>query len=364
MTPQQQRLADLLATGMTNQAAADAMGIQVRSVYAMKRRMAEAGEEPEGVAEALATARAQGADAVWLKSKEASILWRRPKEERDPQAFLDAIRKGLADLPRAESVSDPLTGPADLMAVFPVADLHIGLLTDMEEVGAKWDTKIALRTFEDAFARIVDRTPAAGVAVLAQLGDLTHNDDQRNVTPQSGHQLDVDSRYYLILRRAVAAMKSAIEALRVKYPRVVYRGMRGNHDLTAHHAVTLALAEHYRDTAGVQVVQSANEFHVQEFGRNMVLLHHGDRAKPDRLVQFAAAQWPEIWGRTRHRLALSGHVHHETRKEVGGMTFEAVGTIVPRDFHAYSHAYSARRSLISITLDREQGETARARVGV
>jgi hypothetical protein len=292
-----------------------------------------------------------------------STRWKADAPDNDPERILAAIKEGLADLPRAIDLP-PASGSDALCAVFPVADLHIGMLADQEEVGCDWDTKIARRVFEETFARIVDITPPAGMAILAQLGDLTHNDDQRNITPQSGHQLDVDSRYFLILRRAVAAMKAAIEALRRRYPLVIYRGCRGNHDLTAHYAVTLALMEHYRDIPGVKIIDHAGEFYLHEFGANMILLHHGDRAKPDRLVHFAAAEWPEIWGRTRYRIALSGHVHHARAVEVGGMSFESVGTIIPRDAYAYSHAYSARRALVSITLDRDQGEVSRARVNI
>ena len=306
---------------------------------------------------------------MWVKTAPTDgepgySLYLRPlSQDSDPERILEAIREGLADLPRAIALP-PVEASRGLCAVFPVADLHMGMLADKEEVGADWDTKISRRVFEETFAKIVSMTPRAEMAVLAQLGDLTHSDDQRNVTPQSGHQLDVDSRYFLILRRAVAAMKAAIESLRIRYPLVIYRGCRGNHDITAHYAVTLALMEHYRDVPGVQIIDHAGEFYVHEFGANMVLLHHGDRAKPDRLVHFAAAEWPEIWGRTKHRIALSGHVHHARAVEVGGMAFESVGTIIPRDAYAYSNAYSARRALVSITLDRDQGEVSRARVNV
>lgn len=295
--------------------------------------------------------------------KVGTTRWSKPKIEDDPAQWAEVLRDALSGAPRAVQADRP-SGPSDLCAVFPVADLHIGLLTDAEEVGEAWDAETSQDAFAGLFARLVDVTPGADTAILAQLGDLMHVDDQRNVTPQSGHQLDADARYFAILRRAVQAMRFAIDALRAKYPRVIYRGCRGNHDITAHHAVTLALAEHYRGIEGVTIVQSAGEFYVREFGSNMLVLHHGDKAKPERLVQFAAAEWPEIWGRTRHRLALSGHVHHETRKDVGGMAFESVGTIIPRDFHAHSHAYAARRGLVSITLDREQGEVSRARIGV
>lgn len=291
-----------------------------------------------------------------------SVFWKKP--ELPKEEFVDALKSGLEDCPKA---SHPKKKPEyfnDLSAIFPIADLHMGLLTDAEEVGHDWDTKKAQAFLESTFGRLVEVTPEAEVAVLAQLGDLTHTDDQTNVTPQNRHQLDVDSRYFMILRRAVAAMKWCIDTLRQKYPKVIYRGCRGNHDISSHYAVTLALLEHYRDCRDVDIVDHAGEFYVYEFGRNMILLHHGDKAKPDRLVHFAAAEWPEVWGRTEHRVALSGHVHHETRKEVGGMTFESVGTIIPRDAYAYTHAYGSKRALVSITLDRQDGETSRARVAV
>ena len=306
---------------------------------------------------------------MWVKTKPQGdepgySLYLRPEAAgNDPERILAALRDGLSDL-RQEPVAPVPDAPESLCAVFPVADLHIGMLADKEEVGTDWDTKIARRVFDDTFARLVSVTPAAGVAILAQLGDLMHIDDQRNVTPQNKHQLDADTRYFLVLRRAVAAMKGAIETLRQRYPLVIYRGCRGNHDITAHYAVTLALAEFYRDTPGVQIIDNAGEFYCHEFGVNMLLLHHGDRAKPERLVHFAASEWAELWGRTKHRLALSGHVHHETRKEVGGMAFESVGTIIPRDAYAYGAAYSAKRALVSITLDAAQGEVSRARVNL
>jgi hypothetical protein len=295
--------------------------------------------------------------------KEASVLWKRPAPEADPLAFLDAIKAGLTDAPRAGHVTPP-SGPSDLMAVFPVADLHIGMLADEEETGHNWDTKIATQTFQRAFAKLVAISPNAGTALLAQLGDATHVDDQRNVTPGHGHQLDADTRYFLILRRTVALLKGAIEELRTKYPRVVYRGVRGNHDVHTCYAVTLALAEHYRGAEGVEIVETASEFYVREFGRNLIVLHHGDRARPERLAHFVAAEFSEPWGRTRHRFALSGHLHHEVRKDIGGLMCESFGTMIPKDAYAASHGYSARRGLVSLALDRNEGEVSRARVGV
>lgn len=366
MTPAQREAWDAYQKSGTIRAAAR----ELDQAYSGVRRKIEAAqkwlEAPEGQK---AATEAAGLDIGTAKhgwrviprddGGRDSVFWKAEGAGPDPESIIDAIREGLADLPRAAPVARP-DGGAGMAALFPVADLHLGLLTDIEEAGEDWNAKRAREVFAKTFGRLVSVTPAADVAVLAQLGDLTHTDDQRNVTPQSGHQLDVDSRFFMTLRRAVATMKWAIEELRARYPRVIYRGCRGNHDLTVHHAVTLALSEHYEGVSGVEIIACAAEFYIFEHGFNMVLMHHGDRAKPDRLVTFAAAQWPEIWGRTRHRLALSGHVHHETKKEIGGMVFESVGTIIPRDAYAVAQGYTANRALCSMTLDADQGRISQA----
>lgn len=305
---------------------------------------------------------------AWVRTKNAdgdkvTVHLKPPRAEQDPNALIDAIKEGLRELP-PPPYAKAQEADKDLLAVYPVADLHMGLLTDAEEVGQDWDTKKAQECFQSTFGKLVSVTPRGGTAILAQLGDLTHNDDQRNVTPQSKHQLDVDSRYFMILRRSVAIMKWAIEELRKVYPKVIYRGCRGNHDMNSHYSVTLALAEYYRNTDGVEIIESANEFYVHEFGETMLLLHHGDKAKPERLAAMMANQWREIWGRTAYKLALSGHVHHVTRKEYGGVDFESVGTIIPRDAYAFGHGYTSNRSLVSLMLHRTQGEISRAKVAV
>ncbi len=366
-TAAQREVYELQQQGLTRQEIADRTG---RSDNAVKHMLARYRKWQKADSALADGANAIGADTpaslTWAKQQKDgtvlySVMHSNKPEPPAPEEYAEAIRDALKSTapPRKPKTAH---APTELLAAFPVADLHMGLLTDQEEVGEGWDTKKAQQVFQDTFGRLVEVTPVAGVALLGQLGDLTHTDDQRNVTPQNKHQLDVDSRFFAILRRAVAVMKWAIEALRAKYPKVIYRGTRGNHDITTHYAVTLALAEYYRNTSDVEIIESANEFYVHEFGANMVLIHHGDKAKPEKLVQFAAAEWPEIWGRTKHRIALSGHVHHETRKEVGGMVFESVGTIIPRDAYAYTHAFSGRRSLISIVLDHDAGEISRARI--
>lgn len=137
-----------------------------------------------------------------------SVFWKQENIEFTPEDIMEEIKSALSEI----GLAIPLIIPteqniSDTVCVFPVADLHVGLLTDEEEVGVDWDTKKAMTVFEKTFGKLVGNTPNASTAYLAQLGDLTHTDDQQNVTPQSKHQLDVDSRYFMVVRRAIMTMK-------------------------------------------------------------------------------------------------------------------------------------------------------------
>jgi len=73
----------------------------------------------------------------------------------------------------------------DLATAYTMSDLHLGMLAWGRETGASWDLKIAHDTILSSMTELVQCSPPAGTAVLLDLGDYTHNNNQTNVTP--GH---------------------------------------------------------------------------------------------------------------------------------------------------------------------------------
>ena len=84
-----------------------------------------------------------------LNGSAGSVLWK-VDNDADLTALIDAIWDGLQSLPPT-AVYDGKAGPNNPVAIFPVSDLHAGLLMDEQELDEKWDFKIArahfLRTF-------------------------------------------------------------------------------------------------------------------------------------------------------------------------------------------------------------------------
>ena len=101
---------------------------------------------------------------------------------------------------------------------------------------------------------------------------------------------------------------------------------------------------------------------MHEFGKVLLAAHHGDKAKADRLVHFLADQFAEMWGRTKHRFLFTGHLHHHKAQDIGGVQWEQLRAVTPRDAFAFSNAYTARAQLQAITFDRNRGEVSRVKV--
>lgn len=367
LTERQQEALDVLrAHGGNVTHAAAALGIN-RSAFQKTLARIRANSDPaiEAAMEAVNTGLTPS--GMWIKTgKDAdgvsrSVYLRPPAEEA--QDVAERIRELVEGIEPAAPVAPVEISADDLLTIYPIADAHIGLQAWGRETGEDYSTDIAAERVRSWVARAVAASPPSGTAVILDVGDYTHADNQDNQTPRSKHILDVDTRHFRTLDVGIAALGSAIEAARAKHRRVIVRILPGNHDPAAYLAVMFALSERYRNDASVEVQKVPGEFFMLEFGRVMIAAHHGDKAKADRLVHFVADQYAEAWGRTKYRFAFTGHLHHHKSQDIGGMKWEQLRAVTARDAYAVSHAYSARAQLSGITYHRKTGEHTRVYVG-
>src|SRR5690606_31958978 len=102
-----------------------------------------------------------------------------------------------------------------------------------EETGSgDWDMKIAERVQCGAMAALVDLAPPAEKAVIINLGDWFHSDNQEGQTTRSKHSLDMDGRYAKMISVGVKVMRQCIESALKKHKTVRVINVIGNHDDT------------------------------------------------------------------------------------------------------------------------------------
>lgn len=291
--------------------------------------------------------------------------WIKTKSDGVTADLVEVLKSTFANYKgRSKIIKPPRRVERDLLTVYPIADQHNGLLAWGTETGESYDLKIGADRLLDCSARLVARSPRSKYAIILNLGDWQHADDQRNVTPRSGHQLDVDGRWFKVLTVGVKVMMRMIELALAKHERVLVRNIPGNHDPHAARALTVALAAFYANNRRVTIDPDPGEFFYHRFGTTLLGAHHGHTMKPDRMAMDMAVNRREDWGATDYHWFLFGHIHHETAKEVGDVRVESFQTIAAKDANARSGGYNAGKSLNSITLHRRDGEFERARVNV
>ena len=264
---------------------------------------------------------------------------------------------------RAKPFAAPRSVDRDLLTVYPIADQHLGLLAWGRETGADYDLAIGARRLLECAARLVAKSERSKYALILNLGDWYHANDQRNVTPRSGHQLDVDGRFYKVLTAGVELMMTIIDLALTKHEHVEVANIPGNHDPEAARAMTVALATFYARNKRVKI-SFPGDLYFRRFGATLIGAAHGDKMRPDRMAMTMATERREDWGATAYHWFLSGHIHHESAKEVGDVRCESFQTLADKDNHAKGAGYNSGQSLTAITLHRVNGEEGRNRVNI
>lgn len=285
-------------------------------------------------------------------------------DEYDIEQIIETIKAAFDDLEAAPPVPPPPDHDASLATLYPLPDLHMGLYAWGKEAGEDYDLSIADRVNREAFGRLVASTPASRTAVVLGLGDLIHADNTENRTARSGNSLDVDTRYSRVLHVATQFMVYAVDQALRHHERVIVRNLPGNHDTHSALAVGMALWAWYRNEPRVTVDTDPSYFWWWQFGANFLGATHGDMTKMNDLPLVMAASKPEAWGSAKHRLILTGHIHHKSALERGGVIVESFQSTAARDAWHQASGFRSGRSLTAITLHQERGEIARAKVTI
>jgi hypothetical protein len=121
---------------------------------------------------------------------------------------------------------------------------------------------------------------------------------------------------------------------------------------------------YFHNEPRVKVFDNFSKWIHFEWGKTLVVMHHGDRVKTQALYEAVTRDYAEEWGRTKHRYLYHGHIHHRTVTELGGLHLESFGVLCPPDsFHSAS-GYGSARSMSCVILDKNYGEHSRFKVGI
>ena len=327
---------------------------EVQKTWIKQRPVGEAFELPEGhkIAGVSALIDSEGREIQkWVKTKE---------ENHETQLTREAVMEAVKNWKGKSEILLPPTGcDPKRLALYPTADRHLGLLSWHKDSEADWDLKIAEHKIIEVTAELIHLTPKTRIAVMLDLGDQFHMNDQSNATPMNKNRLDVDGRFPKVARAGVKLRKVELEMMLQHHEYVVYAAVSGNHDPEAQMWLSIALAEHFENNPRVIISTEPSEFWHYEFGKVFLFANHGHKTKPDALPPIMATDYPDVWARTEHRYAFSGHIHKERSGEVMKTRWETLRTLTPGDNYAHTHGWRSCHELTSITYSAEKGQRHR-----
>jgi hypothetical protein len=294
----------------------------------------------------------------WVKSD-----LKKQAQEDALQSFAEGL---LEDLPKYVSLPiKPLTDLPDHLTAYVIGDAHIGMKVTKERNGdSDWNLEIAEKVTVGAVEKLIRASGGSDTALMLDLGDFGHADNQAGTTSSGTNHMDTDGDYGDSVAAQVRVYRRSIDLLLAAHNKVILMMVRGNHNDSTARCMNVMLQAFYDNEPRIQVLDNSHKFQHITYGNNLLVTHHGDRMKPQRAFEYVARSLSKEWGQCDYKHMLMGHIHHETSVEIGGMLISTYQALPAGDAWHSDSGYGAKRTMTAIVYDKQHGEIQRHKVGI
>ena len=309
----------------------------------------------------------KGSSTLYDDEGNVKLQW--VKTDIDKQTAIDNIKEWIdtcvENLPKFKKKNYEVSNTSsDLLAIYPLGDPHVGMKAYKDEAGDNWDLNTAQEVFCGVFDRLVKTAPHCKEAIIVNLGDYFHRDNVAGVTERSGHKLDSDGNYLMMVDTGIKIMIQMINSALEHHEVVKVITIIGNHDDTGAMFLQAALKHMYADEPRVNIECTASVFQYFQHGKYFFGVHHGHTCKADKLPLVMATDRPKEWGNSSFRYWLTGHIHHDSKKEYSGCSVESFRTLAAKDAYAYNGGYRAGQDSKALVIHKEFGEIERHTINI
>ena len=254
--------------------------------------------------------------------------------------FLDEYFKNkefskIRKIPNYKNVSDE----GDFLEI-DIADYHIGLLSDKNEVGESYDIDIALQYFKDSIDEIIYKSQNKNFSkiILVNLGDFIHINNSEGTTAK-GTKQDACARITSIFTKALDLLIDTIDRLANIAP-VEVVSVSGNHDREISTYLFIPLEKIYRNDTRVKFNVGPNPFKAQRYGQVLIGWTHGN-LKKENITDWLQVYYSKDYGDSKWREIHSGHFHSQGIIDKAGIIVRYLPKLCAPSFWEYSNGYSS-----------------------
>lgn len=221
------------------------------------------------------------------------------------------------------------------------SDLHFGRKTWGKETskGSDYDIKIASSLFTQGIDSILEQVPKDRIEkiILPIGGDFFNAEGLRETTTRGIEQYQ-DSRWQKIFLEGCGLVAANIEKLLEIAP-VQVIPIIGNHDCESLQHLGFYLKAWFRKNNRFTIDDKHTERKYIQYGSNLIGFYHGHNIKHEQLPIIMANDCPEEWAKTKSRIFITGHYHHQQVKEYKGVIIKVLPSLVPPDQWHDSHGF-------------------------
>lgn len=342
-----------------------------RAVQRLERRERQGAEAEPAVKNGMDTLGFTGQPhSGWVKSQEPDengnlySYYFKGDGDEEPVDLIEQMAEVFKSIPavelppRSAVVSD--SGAAGRLGFIPLNDLHGGMYAWGDETGyGDWDLNLAVERLQSWAGELLDRMPVCEECILFFNGDTLHRNGNDPFTPASKNVLDGDSRQYKVVDMVAAAIIAVTDMAAQKHIRVQLVIKPGNHDPDSYLALVQAAKWRYMGTT-VEVDQDPCPYWFYLWGNLLLLGHHGDKRKPDKVLTKLVSDHRDLYGVARHCTLWIAHLHDymAMTHELGRI--ERASCLTEPDSYGADWGDSAQAQ--AIIYDKERGERERITV--
>lgn len=355
-----------------NKEAAAKVGIGVRNLqFALSRIRKNAAKQgyspdhdmhhtvPEGFV-------AKGVSTLYDDEGNVKVQW--VKSNLQQQDQLEQIKNALDEFLEHQKNKSPFIAKpkkkvkkGNELAVVNIGDAHFGMYAHEDISGENYNLEIAAKRHKNVFMRLMNNAPECETIIINQLGDFFHSDNYESTTTK-GTRVDTDGRLEQVFLVGLEVLSFITEEALKRYKNVIVRHVKGNHDSVLSMAIKAHQEAYFRNNKRLTIEMTPSPTWVYQHGNTAFLVSHGHAPKPNKLAEYFAAKYPEIWGSTKHRYCYHGHIHSKnaTIETYGGCITESFAGLPSADTWHNETGYVSGQSMCLIVLDKEKGEVRRS----
>ena len=203
----------------------------------------------------------------------------------------------------------------DVLAEICCFDAHIGMYAEAGETNSQnYDSDIAVKRIHNTTDALLCRMNNPEHIVVTFGGDMLHSDTRSNRTELSGNSLDVDSRYHMVVEKAVTVCYDVVAMATEVAQEVTVIILEGNHSWHSEVWLAQVLKAAYSDCDRVNVVMQRSARKHIVWGDNLLVWTHGDGVAMTKWQGIISTEFAQLWGQTKWRHLKMGHIHHKNAR--------------------------------------------------